>query len=166
MWLPLAILAVLSLAGGYCINIPKFLEPMFPVAEGEAQAWLTYVSVAFGLGGIALAYVFYVLSPGLADSIANTFSLPYRWIYNKYFVDEFYDSLVVNPMIDGSRSLLWRIMDAAGIDGIVNGVGKTARAVGSILRRAQSGSIRSYAAWVVLGSIIVIVAVSWVGGAR
>jgi NADH-quinone oxidoreductase subunit L len=45
-------------------------------------------------------------------------------------------------------------------------VGKVSRSIGGILKLAQSGSIRSYAAWVVLGSIIVIVAVSLAGGVR
>jgi len=157
MWIPLAILAVLSLIGGWAFNIPKFLEPLFPLSEGESQAWLTYVSVAFGLGGIAVAYLFYVVSPGLPESLASTFSGPYRWLYNKYFVDEFYDSAVVEPMVEGSRIFLWRTMDAGAVDGLVNGVGKTARAIGGILKRPQSGSIRGYAAWVVAGSILVIV---------
>jgi len=166
MWIPLAVLAVLSLVGGY-INIPKWLEPMFKLQEeAPGTEWTVYVSVAAGLIGIALAALFYLVSPGIPEALARGFSLPYRWIYNKYYVDEFYDSLVVNPMIDGSRSLLWRVMDAGGIDGIVNGVGKTARNVGGVLKRIQSGSIRSYAAWVVLGSIIVIIAVSLSGGAR
>ena len=166
MWIPLAILAVLSLVGGY-INIPKWLEPMFKLQEeAPGTEWTVYVSVAAGLIGIALAALFYLVSPGIPEGLARTFGLPYRWIYNKYYVDEFYDSLVVEPMIDGSRSLLWRVMDAGAIDGIVNGVGKTARSVGGILKRVQSGSIRSYAAWVVLGSILVIVAVTMAGGAR
>jgi len=166
MWIPLAILAVLSLVGGY-INIPKWLAPMFKLQEeAPGTEWTVYVSVAAGLIGIALAALFYLVSPALPEALARTFSTPYRWIYNKYYVDEFYDALVVNPTVDGSRSLLWRVMDAGAIDSIVNGVGKTSRAVGGILKRAQSGSIRSYAAWVVVGSIIVIVAVSWAGGAR
>ncbi len=57
------------------------------------------------------------------------------------------------------------MVDAAGIDGIVNGTGKTARNIGGILKRLQSGSIRSYAAWVVLGSIMVIIAIG-IGGRR
>jgi NADH-quinone oxidoreductase subunit L len=166
MWIPLAVLAVLSLVGGY-INIPKWLEPMFKLQEeAPGTEWTVYVSVAAGLIGIALAALFYLVSPGIPEGLARTFSLPYRWIYNKYYVDEFYDSLVVNPTIDGSRSLLWRVMDAGAIDGIVNGAGKTVRNIGGILKRLQSGSIRSYAAWVVLGSIIVIVAVTMAGGAR
>ena len=166
MWIPLAILAILSLAGGY-INIPKWLEPMFKLQEeAPGTEWTVYVSVAAGLIGIALAALFYLVSPGIPEGLARTFSLPYRWIYNKYYVDEFYDSLIVEPTIDGSRSLLWRVVDAGGIDGIVNGAGKLSRSIGGILKRAQSGSIRSYAAWVVLGSILVIIAVTMAGGAR
>lgn len=164
MWLPLAILALLSLVGGH-IDIPKFLEPMFPLNEGGA-AWLEYVATAAGLSGIALAFLFYVVAPSIPESLARTFSGPYRWLYNKYFVDELYDSLVVSPTVDGSRSLLWRTMDAGGIDGLVNGTGKTARAIGAMLRRLQSGSIRSYAAWVVLGSILMIIFAGFAGGAK
>jgi NADH-quinone oxidoreductase subunit L len=166
MTIPLMILAAFSLVGGY-INVPKFLEPMFPLMEEvPGTEWTMYVSVAAGLTGIALAFLFYVVAPSIPESIAGTFSSPYRWLYNKYFVDEFYDSVVVSPMVDGSRSLLWRTMDAGGIDGIVNGTGKTARAIGAILRRLQSGSIRSYAAWVVLGSILMIVFAGFAGGSK
>ncbi len=95
-----------------------------------------------------------------------TFSAPYRWIYNKYFVDELYDEVVVSPLVDGSRTLLWRTFDAGGIDKIVNGTGKTARSIGGILKRLQSGSIRSYAAWVVLGSILLIAFAGFAGGSK
>jgi NADH-quinone oxidoreductase subunit L len=166
MWIPLAVLAVLSLAGGY-INIPRWLEPMFKsVEEAPGTEWTVYVSVAAGLIGIALAYLFYIVAPGLPESIARTFSGPYRWVYNKYFVDEFYDSTVVNPVVDGSRTLLWRTVDARVIDGAVNGIGQDARGIGGFLKLAQSGSIRSYAAWVVLGSILVIAFIGLMGGAR
>jgi NADH-quinone oxidoreductase subunit L len=50
------------------------------------------------------------------------------------------------------------------VDGAVNGVGTVARATGSLLRLAQSGYIRNYAAWVVAGSILVIVWMGWRGG--
>ena len=160
MWIPLAILAILSLIGGWAFNVPKFLEPLFPLREGEAEAWLTWVSVAFGLGGIALAYVFYVLAPGIPDALAQAFKGPYNLIYNKYFIDELYDSAVVSPVMDGSRELLWRDADVRIIDGAVNGIGKTARGVGSLLRLPQSGYIRNYAAWVLAGAIII---VGWEG---
>src|ERR1043166_1334009 len=165
MWGPLAVLAALSLAGGY-INVPRFLEPMFPLAEGGADQWLVFVSVAAGLGGIALAYLFYVASPKLADSFANAFHALYSLIYNKYFVDELYDATVVRPVVDGSRTLLWRGVDVGVIGGAVNGIGHRARGIGGVLRLAQSGYIRNYAAWMVAGAILVIAMMGLAGGAR
>jgi NADH-quinone oxidoreductase subunit L len=162
MWIPLAILALLSLGGGY-INIPQFLSPLFGEPH-EGEQWLMYVSVAFGLGGILLAYLFYIVAPGIPESLAKTFSGPYRWIYNKFYVDEFYDATVVSPLIDGSRELLWRVADVRIIDGIVNGAGKTASATGNLLRHAQSGYIRTYAGWVVGGAILVIAYMGLKGG--
>jgi NADH-quinone oxidoreductase subunit L len=162
MWIPLAILAALSLGGGY-IDIPKFLTPIFGEPH-EGERWLMYVSVAMGLGGILIAYLFYVISPAVPDALARGFSGPYRWIYNKFYVDEFYDATVVSPMIDGSRELLWRVADVRIIDGVVNGAGATASGVGNLLRRAQSGYIRSYAGWVVGGAILVIAYMGLKGG--
>jgi NADH-quinone oxidoreductase subunit L len=69
-------------------------------------------------------------------------------------------------LVSGSRTVLWLGMDAGLIDGIVNGIGHRSRGVGNILKLLQSGSIRTYAAWVVFGSIILIIAVGLSGGAR
>ena len=123
------------------INIPKFLEPMFKVPEEARMPWLMYVSVAFGLGRHSLARICstWFLRP-CPKRWREAFSGPYRWIYNKYFVDEFYDSAVVESrLIDGSRELLWRVADVRIIDGAVNGVGTTASGVGS---SAEAGAIR------------------------
>jgi NADH-quinone oxidoreductase subunit L len=166
MWIPLVILAALSLGGQYIFNVPHILEPMFPVHEGEAEHWLEQVASAAGIGGIALAYLFYVLAPGIPGTIVSLFSIPYKWIYNKYYVDELYDSAIIEPTIDGSRGLMWRIIDVGIIDAIANGLGTAAHGAGNILRRLQSGYIRNYAAWVVAGAIAVIVWAGWKGGAQ
>jgi len=160
---PLMILAVLSLGGGF-INIPHWLEPMFAeTAENQTLAWL---SAVVGLGGIAIAYIFYVAAPGLADSVANSAGSLYRLIYNKYFVDEAYNAAVVQPVVNGSRAVLWKGIDAGLIDGAVNGIGARARGIGGILKLLQSGNIRSYAAWVVLGSVVVLLAIGFAGAVR
>ena len=52
------------------------------------------------------------------------------------------------------------------IDGIVNGIGTRSRGIGGVLRLLQSGNIRSYAAWVVLGSVIVLLAIGFAGDAQ
>jgi NADH-quinone oxidoreductase subunit L len=51
---------------------------------------------------------------------------------------------------------LWRVVDIGMIDGSMNGVGRRSVGAGDLLRRLQSGNIRSYAGWVVLGAILVI----------
>jgi NADH-quinone oxidoreductase subunit L len=165
MILPLAALAALSLAGGY-INVPHWLAPMFPQAEEGHDFVLVAISVAAGLGGILLAYLFYVARPGLADRLANLLGGLYRLVYNKYFVDEIYGAVVVKPVVDGSTKVLWRGVDVGVIDGAVDGIGARARGIGGVLRQFQSGNIRSYAAWVVAGSVLVLVAFAFLGGGR
>jgi NADH-quinone oxidoreductase subunit L len=160
---PLMILAVLSLAGGF-INIPHWLEPMF--AEKAENQGLALLSAGVGVAGIALAFLFYYFKPGLADSFAKSMGGLYRLVYNKYFVDEVYDAAIIQPVVGGSRFILWRGIDAGLIDGIVNGIGARARGVGNVLRLLQSGNIRSYAAWVVLGSIVLLLALGFGGVAR
>jgi len=160
---PLMILAVLSIFGGF-IKVPHILEPMF--AEGPENEGLAWLSAGVGLVGIFLAYVFYVAKRGLADSLAKGLGGLYTLVLNKYFVDEAYDAVVVEPLVEGSRTVLWRGIDAGLIDGTVNGVGRRSRGVGSILRLIQSGNIRSYAGWVVLGSIVLLIAIGFAGGLR
>jgi NADH-quinone oxidoreductase subunit L len=94
------------------------------------------------------------------------FGALYRLVYNKYFVDEIYDAAVVKPVVGGSRAVLWRGIDAGVIDGAVNGIGARSRDIGGWLKLIQSGSIRSYATWVLFGSVILMVALSLVGAAR
>src|SRR5215831_7599576 len=166
MWIPLAVLAVLSMVGGYLFNVPEYLKELFPPIHEAENPMLVYISVAFGLAGIGLAYLVYMAKPGMADSIANAFKFPYKVIYNKYFVDELYDAAVVKPVIGGSRVVLWKGVDAGLIDGSVNGIGARAQDVGSLLRLLQSGNIRSYAAWVLLGGVVVMVAMGFAGGLR
>ncbi len=165
MTLPLVGLAAGSLAAGY-FNVSKFLEPLFASPLEHHNELLVAISVGAGLAGIALAFVFYVLRPGLAQVVAERLGLLYRLVYNKYFVDEVYQTLVVKPVVGGSRELLWRGVDVGVIDGAVNGVGARARGIGGVLRRFQSGYIRSYATWVLLGALAALVAVAGAGGAR
>jgi NADH-quinone oxidoreductase subunit L len=160
---PLMLLAGLSIFGGF-INIPHWLEPMF--AEKPENQTLAWISAGIGIAGILLAYVFYVAKRGLADSFAKAMNGFYTLVFNKYYVDEFYNAVVVRPLVAISRIVLWRGVDAGLIDGTVNGVGARSRGVGSILRLLQSGNIRTYAAWVVLGSIVALIAIGFVGGSR
>jgi NADH-quinone oxidoreductase subunit L len=167
MWLPLAALGVLSLAGGLLFNIPEFLKGIFPAIVEPENPMLMYISVASGLAGILLAALMYLWKPGMADSVASVLGgIPYRAVYNKYGVDEAYGAMVVKPVVAGSRWVLWKVLDAGLIDGLVNGIGARARDAGSLLRLLQSGNLRSYATWVLFGAVAVIVAMGLVGGVR
>jgi NADH-quinone oxidoreductase subunit L len=167
MMIPLVILAALSVGGGF-IPIPAFLEKVFPAMEVPEDFTLVVISVAFGLGGIALAYLMYILKPGMADSLASSLGGLYTAVYNKWYVDEIYDATVVEPLVKGSSTVLWKGADAGMIDGAVNGVGFTARGVGGVLRLMQSGNIRSYATWILFGGVLVVVAmaIGLAGGGR
>jgi NADH-quinone oxidoreductase subunit L len=165
---PLMVLAFLSIAGGLLFKIPTFLEPLFGAEKGEENMTLVAVSSAAGLVGIAIAYWMYVVRPTIPEAIASRFSGLYTLILNKYYVDELYNDTVVDPIVDGSRSVLWRGVDVGVIDGTVNGIGSQARGMGMVLRMLQSGNIRNYATWVVFGSVLLIAAIAagMTGGIR
>ncbi len=165
MTAPLGVLALLSLVGGY-FDVPHYLEPMFSGEHAPHETSLVVISVLAGAVGILIAYLFYVFKPGLSDSVSRLFGPLYKLVYNKYFVDEIYDGVIVHPIRDGSKTVLWRGVDAGFIDGVVNGVGSASRAIGGGMRRLQSGYIRRYAAWVLLGSIVIVGAADFLGGVR
>ena len=164
MMAPLVILAALSLGGGFLFKIPVFLGSVFPTLKEEEDITRMAISVAAGVIGIFIAYVMYVAKPGMADSMASSIRGLYTLVYNKYFVDEVYDTTVVKPVVGGSRVLLWRVADVGVIDGIANGIASRARDIGVVLRSLQSGNIRSYAAWVLFGSVLLMVAMGMAAG--
>jgi NADH-quinone oxidoreductase subunit L len=165
MWGPLAVLAVLSTVGGYLFNIPKILEPMFPIVEEPDNPMLLFVSIGVGVVGILVAYYMYVMNTELPSRIAKSFGGVYTLVYNKYYVDEAYDAAVVEPLIAGSRTVLWHGVDQGIIDGAVNGVGSQSKGIGQWLKLLQSGNIRSYATWVALGSVALLIVMVLASGA-
>ena len=62
----------------------------------------------------------------------------------------------MRPLVAVSRELLWKIVDAKLIDGIVNRTALRTRRFGDVLRGMQSGNIRSYANWVLAGALVLI----------
>jgi NADH-quinone oxidoreductase subunit L len=161
MTVPLMALAALSLAGGF-IDIPKWLEPLFPAAEGHHDTTLVAVSVIAGLAGIALAYFMVYLAPRIRAATRSTLHAGLQQILRRRNLR----CNVVRPVVAGSRELLWKTIDVSAIDGMVNGVANLARSIGGGLKLLQSGNIRSYATWVVCGSIVLIVAIGFMAVSR
>jgi NADH-quinone oxidoreductase subunit L len=179
MTVPLMLLAVLSVVGGW-VGMPALIGNVFhlpnvfeewlaPVfghgAEGAAhggahppvalELGLMGASVAVALCGIGLAYYLYRVRTEKPKQIAEAVPGLYDVVYNKYYVDEIYDIFIVRRIVDGSV-WLWQAFDAAVIDGIVNGVASLVRGAGDRLRRVQTGVVGNYAFSLLLGAVLIL----------
>jgi NADH-quinone oxidoreductase subunit L len=183
MTTPLLVLALFSIIAGD-VSWPKafggteafdrYLEPVFKPSEDFLQASahhagqglssgsLMVFALLFTAAGILVAYWLYLRFTGWPARLAERFSVLYNILIHKYYVDEFYNWLIVRPLRVGSDKILWRRVDQELIDGVmVNGTGETVAEVGGVLRRIQSGNIRSYASWVLLGATLWLVYILW-----
>ncbi|MGC2658370.1 MAG: NADH-quinone oxidoreductase subunit L [Bryobacteraceae bacterium] len=163
MTLPLIVLAALALGGGF-LSVPNWLSPMMPSPEENTTAMV--ISVAFGLAGILLALFLYVMRPALAEALRDSAGPIYTLVYNKYYVDEIYNAVIVTPVKSISRLVLWHGVDQGAVDGGLNGLGRLVAGIGGLLRQLQSGSIRNYATWIMAGSLLVIFILGLAGGMR
>ncbi|MES1255123.1 MAG: NADH-quinone oxidoreductase subunit L [Acidobacteriota bacterium] len=163
----LIVLAIGSIVAGYASlsgRFETFLEPSFAlpsaeaVADGGASLELTLmgVSTAVAVLGIGLAMFFFLKVRTAADRVAGQFGPLHRLLEHKYYVDEIYDGAIVQPIHLISEHALWKGVDAGLIDGSVNGVGVMVRGSGEMLRRLQTGSVRAYAASLLLGVVLVL----------
>jgi NADH-quinone oxidoreductase subunit L len=172
MTLPLMVLALLSIIGGW-VGVPaalgghdeigEFLAPVLstgaPAAEAASHATelgLAFVSVLVALLGLFVAYVLYYKKPGTAASYATRFPTLYRIVENKFYTDEIYQAIFVTPLLVFSRLVLGTLFDGAVVNGSAYGAGAATRGLGALVRRIQSGNIRSYAGWLALGAAAVI----------
>lgn len=154
MTVPLVILAILSLIGGY-FTLPQLLSPLYGDSHPHVSATIKYSPTALGILGITLAYWFYVRSPGSTAWLKKRWGRAHRILLNKYYVDEFYMSSVVNPIFSVAR-WLWNVWDTIVIDGIVNKTGEALLANGSVLRRWQTGNVQLYALSLCCGAIMIL----------
>ena len=105
--------------------------------------------------GIGVALWWYLKSTDIPEQLAERYADLYRILTHKYYVDEFYNWLIVNPLRIVSEKFLWHVVDEGAIDNLmVNGAGESTASVGGVLRRIQSGNITSYATWVLLGAVL------------
>jgi len=111
------------------------------------------------LVGFYAAWILYCKHPGSAAALAKKFKPLYSLLDHKYWVDEIYGKLIVAPLLMISRFVLNGLVDNGIIQGTVSGLVGTARGGGWIVRRVQSGNIRSYAGWLALGAACLIVIV-------
>jgi NADH-quinone oxidoreductase subunit L len=166
MWIPLAILAIPSAFiglllgwGGHESWFHDFTKDVFSAAShvvdihGEAggNVWLFMgISTIVGLAGIAFAWARY---KDRVPSAEPTNALQ-KLVANKFYVDEIYNTFIVQPIKNASHFLLWKLFDTGVIDGIVNGVASLIRLIGGILRRLQTGLVQAYIVSMVVGIVL------------
>ncbi|CAN5843046.1 NADH-quinone oxidoreductase subunit L [soil metagenome] len=196
MWVPLVLLGVLSIVGGW-INVPAPIAamPVFgwlphsewlhewlhPITESADYIFAANVGellhqAPFGGGEAFWAAVSFLVATAVIAA-TSFFLMKRRYVpaeqavpprgfgrvlYNKWYVDEAYDAVIVRPIVALSRGF-WRFIDQGLIDGAVNGVGYASRAFGWVGSRMQTGQLNTYAFAVVLGALLLLAIVSMSG---
>jgi NADH:ubiquinone oxidoreductase subunit 5 (subunit L)/multisubunit Na+/H+ antiporter MnhA subunit len=127
----------------------------------QLELMLMGVSSLIAFLGIGLATWLWLKNPATVYSIAATFPGLHRLLLNKYYVDEFYDVTVVQPVKIVSEDGLWRVMDARLVDGAVNGAGQVVGAMSAVFRLFQTGSVKTYAASTFLGVVAILAYYLW-----
>ena len=146
--------------------IEKWLEPVFSPARykilygdhtgGLMEYLLMFVSIAIAAAGIYTARWIYLKRTEITLSLAKRYPRIYRLLFNKYYVDEFYEVVVVDPLLKISNDVLWKTMDVTMIDGLVNGSAKIIDGFGKVFRKIQTGVAQSYAVMFIGGILFVI----------
>jgi NADH-quinone oxidoreductase subunit L len=171
MTIPLIVLAVLSVIGGF-VGIPEvfaphahalenFLSPVIiksPEAEGHAlshgtEYMLMAVSVGLALIAIVYAWTRFSKRPEIEDAEGAG-----KLLADKWYVDELYDAVIARPML-AFANFLKSVIEKSGIDGIVNGVGRGIQYAGRQIRLMQSGQVGNYILLMVLSMVLMILLV-------
>jgi NADH-quinone oxidoreductase subunit L len=178
---PLVVLGVLSVVGGW-LNLPeaiklgpigvldRWLEPVvgqstLRISHGappETNPTLEYalmgVALVIAIAGILVAWTMLKPSRLVPKREARPEEGFERVLANKYYVDELYDDVIVEPTVAASRSLLWKGIDVGLIDGLMVNFfgGRVPRLVGWIGSQLQSGQVGTYAWVLVVGVLLVL----------
>jgi NADH-quinone oxidoreductase subunit L len=180
MTIPLMVLAVLSVVGGW-VGIPEvlsgsnqvgeFLKPVFAASQSLLHESHLSHSTEFALMGtvialtvvlIVVAYTTYVKKNTVPVEEGKELSAAHGLIYNKYYVDELYQALIVKPLFWLS-TIFEHFIEKMGIDGLVNGVGSTVVGGSKVARLLQTGNIGFYIFAMVVSIVLILVANGFLG---
>jgi NADH-quinone oxidoreductase subunit L len=172
--IPLMVLGLLAVIGGY-IGVPKilggmnrfehFLAPVFERTQHQyaieahgahsTEYALMGISVAIAIIGIFAAWTMYIKNPELPAKFTAKFPGLHKAVFNKWYIDELYDFLFINPC-KKIGTFLWRGIDVKVVDGVVNGVAWIVKGLGAGLRYTQTGYLYSYAMAMVVGVVMIV----------
>ena len=161
MTIPLIVLAILSVIGGF-VNVPEvftkggeklteFLSPVVPNAEtivNHSTEWLMMgLTTVIAVIAIVIAWTRY---KNYKEEQVGSFG---RILQNKWYVDEWYDSIIVKPL-NKLGAFANTALEKSGIDALVNGVGRLVNYSGRQLRWLQSGQVGSYVLLMVISMVL------------
>jgi len=165
MTMPLIILAVLAVIGGF-VGVPHllgghneiatFLQPVIPIHESA-------VSVSSGQEfGLMIGTTIAMFVAGLLAYLQNRNFVAKenkglgKVLENKWYIDELYEAIIVKP-IQSVATFFNNVVEKKGIDGFVNGVGKAVNYSSRQVRLLQSGHVGSYVLLMVIGILILFI---------
>jgi len=172
---PLVVLGLLTVTGG-ALNIPElfrghaflehWLEPVTsaaqrlrPAVELASSTEWALVAGAVLVAALGIVGAFRLLKPEalVPARLAPPETGLARLLWKKWYVDELYDAIIVRPVMWLSREVLWKIVDARIVDGLlVNGTAAASRAVGWLGSRLQTGEVGVYVVLFVIGVLAVV----------
>jgi NADH-quinone oxidoreductase subunit L len=138
-------------------NASIFNGPHNEVIENleHVPFWVEAAPLVLGLLGIALAYVMYIANPLLPVRMAQSFGGIYRFVLNKWYFDELYNAIFVQPLIRLAR-LFWQVGDVTIIDGVPNGLAELTSDGSRQIVRIQTGSLAVYAFVMLIGVVLLV----------
>jgi len=171
MTIPLMILAALAVTGGFFgvphvfHVIPNGMENFFQgffakISSGHGTVSTEWTLMAFSVAFALLAWFFasrlYHSGFDLASGLRSKWESLYQLSLNKWYVDELYNTLIIQPGRLFSTHVLWRLFDQNVIDRAVNTTADVARMVGNSIRPLQNGLTQNYALIFTLGTFLIL----------
>jgi NADH-quinone oxidoreductase subunit L len=166
--IPLIILAILSVVGGF-VGIPEvfaenahwlgnFLAPVFAQSTAlQVEHHIDHSQELLMMGVVALIIIAIIVFAwskfGKYEKTEKAETGPAKFLQNKWYVDELYDAVIVNPL-DRLGSFFKNTFEKSGIDAIVNGVGRLVQYSSRQVRWIQSGQTGSYILLMVVSMVI------------
>ena len=161
---PLVILAVLSFVGGW-VGIERFgnflspvtgpiIDPALEPGGKSLDITLSIVAVAVAAIGWFFARLYYGRKSERPGQIAAAMPGVYSLLVHKYWIDELYSNIIVKPLTLASRYVLGWLGEGAIIRGSAWLLAGIATLLGELVRRWQSGNLRSYSAWLAVGAAV------------
>jgi NADH-quinone oxidoreductase subunit L len=126
-------------------------------------AWVAKLPLLMALSGLLLSWLIYMRNPKIAKTVAKKFPLIYKFLLNKWFIDELYKAIFIKPCL-WLGAILWHKGDENTINRFgPDGIGKLASKSANSLSQFQNGLVNHYAITMIFAMVLLLFWVSKVG---